>query len=80
MPRYLSTEALVINKKTLKETDLLITLLTPKDGKIIALAKEAKECGWEDIYEQAHGHAKANAQQHNFCDGFQYFVFTLLSH
>lgn len=42
MDRYLSTLALVINKKNSKESDLVITLLTPKIGKIIALAKGAK--------------------------------------
>lgn len=42
MERYHSTLGIVINKKTIKETDLLITLLTPKDGKITALAKGAK--------------------------------------
>lgn len=42
MEKYRSTLGIVINKKTVKETDLLITLLTPKDGKIIALAKGAK--------------------------------------
>lgn len=42
MDRYQSTLAIVINKKTSKEADLVITLLTPKMGKIIALAKGAK--------------------------------------
>jgi DNA repair protein RecO len=42
MDRYQNTIGIVINKKTLKEADLLITLLTPKKGKIIALAKGAK--------------------------------------
>ena len=42
MDRYISTVALVINKKTSKEADLVITLLTPKLGKIVALAKGAK--------------------------------------
>jgi DNA repair protein RecO len=42
MDRYHSTLGIVINKKTVKETDLLVTLLTPKDGKLIALAKGAK--------------------------------------
>jgi len=42
MDRYKTTLGIVINRKTIKETDLLITLLTPKDGKIIALAKGAK--------------------------------------
>jgi len=42
MDRYQSTTGIVINKKTIKETDLLVTLLTPRQGKIIALAKGAK--------------------------------------
>ena len=42
MEKYQNTIGIVINKKTVKETDLLITLLTPQYGKIIALAKGAK--------------------------------------
>jgi DNA repair protein RecO (recombination protein O) len=42
MDRHISTVALVINKKTSKESDLVITLLTPRLGKIVALAKGAK--------------------------------------
>ncbi len=42
MDRYISTIGIVINKKTSKEADLIITLLTPKIGKIVALAKGAK--------------------------------------
>jgi len=42
MDKYQNTIGIVINKKTVKETDLLITLLTPKQGKIVALAKGAK--------------------------------------
>ena len=42
MDKYQNTIGIVINKKTIKETDLLITLLTPKQGKIVALAKGAK--------------------------------------
>ena len=42
MDRHISTLGIVINKKTSKEADLVITLLTPKIGKIIALAKGAK--------------------------------------
>lgn len=42
MERYQSTLGIVINKKTSKEADLLITLLTPKLGKLVALAKGAK--------------------------------------
>ncbi len=42
MEKYHSTLGIVINKKTIKETDLLITLLTPRDGKVTALAKGAK--------------------------------------
>jgi len=42
MDKYKTTEAIVINRHNSKETDSLITLLTPRDGKIIALAKGAK--------------------------------------
>jgi DNA repair protein RecO (recombination protein O) len=42
MERYKSTTGIVIKVKTYKETDLLITLLTPSLGKITALAKGAK--------------------------------------
>ena len=42
MDRHISTIGIVINKKTSKEADLVITLLTPKIGKIVALAKGAK--------------------------------------
>lgn len=42
MEKYSTTEGIVINKKTIKESDILITLLTPKNGKIIALAKGVK--------------------------------------
>ncbi|MFA4826856.1 MAG: DNA repair protein RecO [Candidatus Shapirobacteria bacterium] len=42
MPRYFSTTAIVINKKSVKESDLLITLLTPSLGKIVAIAKGVK--------------------------------------
>jgi DNA repair protein RecO (recombination protein O) len=42
MEKYHTTLGIVINKRTLKENDFLITLLTPKDGKIIAIAKGAK--------------------------------------
>jgi DNA repair protein RecO (recombination protein O) len=42
MERYQTTLAIVINKKTSKESDLVITLLTPKLGKVVALAKGAK--------------------------------------
>jgi len=42
MDKYQNTIGIVINKKTVKETDLLITLLTRQYGKIIALAKGAK--------------------------------------
>lgn len=41
MPHF-STPALVINKKTTKEADLLITLLTPTRGKIYVTAKGAQ--------------------------------------
>jgi len=42
MDRYQSTTGIVINRKSVKESDLLITLLTPKKGKIVALAKGVK--------------------------------------
>ena len=42
MDRYKTTLGIVINKKTVKESDILVTLLTPRDGKIVALAKGAK--------------------------------------
>ena len=42
MERYQSTIGIVINKKTVKESDLLVTVLTQKLGKIVALAKGAK--------------------------------------
>ena len=42
MERYQSTLGIVINKRTSKENDLLVTVLTPKSGKIVALAKGAK--------------------------------------
>ncbi len=42
MDRHISTVGIVINKKTSKEADLVITLLTPRLGKIVALAKGAK--------------------------------------
>ena len=42
MDKYQNTIGIVINKKTIKETDLLITLLTPRQGKIVTLAKGAK--------------------------------------
>ncbi len=42
MPSYKTVSGIVINKKTSKESDLLITLLTPHDGKIVCLAKGAK--------------------------------------
>jgi len=41
MPKFISTQAIVINKKHQKEGDLLITLLSPKLGKINCLAKGA---------------------------------------
>ncbi|RLC33860.1 DNA repair protein RecO, partial [Candidatus Shapirobacteria bacterium] len=37
--RYFTTTAIVIKKHQLKESDLLITLLTPYQGKIVAMAK-----------------------------------------
>lgn len=39
MNRYQSTLGIIINKKTLGDKDLLITLITPRLGKITALAK-----------------------------------------
>lgn len=42
MDKYKTTEAIVINHHSSKEVDSLITLLTPRDGKIVALAKGAK--------------------------------------
>jgi len=42
MNHYSSTQGLVINKKSIKEADTLITLLTPYQGKITALAKGIK--------------------------------------
>lgn len=42
MNHYTNTIGIVINKKRLKESDLLITILTPLHGKIVALAKGAQ--------------------------------------
>jgi DNA repair protein RecO (recombination protein O) len=42
MERHLSTEAIVINKKKIRESDLLITLLTKDKGKLVCLAKGAQ--------------------------------------
>ena len=42
MPHYLTITGLVINKKTIRDNDLLVTILTSKLGKIVALAKGAK--------------------------------------
>lgn len=42
MDRYKNTEAIVINHHHSKEQDLLVTFLTPYDGKIVALAKGVK--------------------------------------
>jgi DNA repair protein RecO (recombination protein O) len=42
MDRYKTTLGIVINRRTIKESDILVTLLTPRDGKIVALAKGAK--------------------------------------
>jgi len=39
MSRYSTTLAIVINKKKTKEADLFITMLTPYQGKIVAMAK-----------------------------------------
>jgi len=42
MDKYKNTEAIVIKQRHSKEQDLLVTLLTPRDGKITALAKGVK--------------------------------------
>lgn len=42
MDKYKTTECIVINHRNLKENDSLITLLTPRNGKIVALAKGVK--------------------------------------
>jgi DNA repair protein RecO (recombination protein O) len=42
MSRYVTTLGIVINKKVYKESDLVITLLTPYIGKLTAIAKGAK--------------------------------------
>ena len=42
MPRYKTVTGIVINKRTHKDNDLFVTLLTPFDGKISCLAKGAK--------------------------------------
>ncbi len=42
MNQYTSSVGIVINKKRLRESDLLITLLTPSQGKVVALAKGAQ--------------------------------------
>lgn len=42
MDRHFTTEAIIIKKKILKESDILITLLTPQKGKITTLAKGAQ--------------------------------------
>jgi len=39
MPRYTTVTAIIINKKKTKELDIFVTLLTPHQGKITALAK-----------------------------------------
>lgn len=39
MRSYQTIKCLVINKKTIRDNDLLLTLLSPKDGKITAIAK-----------------------------------------
>ena len=41
MDRYQTVQGIVINKKIIKDSDLLVTLLTPSLGKITALAKGA---------------------------------------
>lgn len=42
MASYKTVQGIVINKRTHKDNDLVITLLTPHDGKIVCLAKGAK--------------------------------------
>lgn len=42
MEHFQNTLGIVIKTKTVKESDILVTLLTPRLGKIIALAKGAK--------------------------------------
>jgi DNA repair protein RecO len=42
MSRYLTTLGIVIKRNTSQESDLIITLLTPSMGKIVAIAKGAK--------------------------------------
>lgn len=42
MEKYQTLLGIVINKKPIKETDILVTLLTQREGKIQALAKGAK--------------------------------------
>ena len=42
MSRYFTTLGIVINRKILQESDLTITLLTPNMGKIVAVAKGAR--------------------------------------
>jgi DNA repair protein RecO len=42
MPHFQNTQGIVIKTKTVKESDIFVTLLTPNLGKIIVLAKGAK--------------------------------------
>lgn len=42
MNRYQTVTGIVVNKKITKESDLFVSLLTPNNGKIVALAKGAK--------------------------------------
>lgn len=42
MDKYKSTEAIVINHRNYKEKDILVTFLTPYNGKMVALAKGVK--------------------------------------
>lgn len=42
MPHFQNTLGIVIKSKTVKESDIFVTLLTPNLGKIICLAKGAK--------------------------------------
>ena len=42
MPHFQNTLGIVIKTKTIKESDIFVTLLTPSLGKIVCLAKGAK--------------------------------------
>ncbi|HPD44939.1 MAG TPA: DNA repair protein RecO [Candidatus Woesebacteria bacterium] len=42
MSKYKTVQGIVINKKPTRDNDLIITLLTPNEGKIVCLAKGAR--------------------------------------